>query len=120
MIVKGRLTGLIVAACLQASPIHAGTETQAWVTPQRPLADEASSRSDQGDREANAQVARMWFKAEWQIYASTFVTAPTQTVGKNLALNPALDDQLWAAVKNDSLAAYAKDNPSTVTPNAAP
>jgi len=52
--------------------------------------------------------------------ASTFVTAPTQTVGKNLALNPALDDQLWAAVKNDSLAAYAKDNPSTVTPNAAP
>ncbi len=40
MIVKGRLAGLIVAACLQASPIHAGTETQAWVTPQRPLADE--------------------------------------------------------------------------------
>jgi len=54
--------------------------------------------------------------------AATFVTAPTQTVGKekNLVLIPALDNQLWAAVKHDSLAAYAAENPSTVTPNAAP
>ena len=80
MIVKGRLAGMIVAACLQASPICAGTETQAWVTPARPLVDEASSSVDQGDREATAQVARMWFEAEWQIYASTFVTADGRIV----------------------------------------
>ena len=43
--------------------------------------------------------------------AATFVTAPTQTVGKNQVLIPALDDQLWAAVKNGSLAAYAKAQP---------
>ena len=80
MIARGRLAGMIVAACLPASPIYAGTETQAWVTPQRPLAVGASSTPDQGDREANAQVARMWFKAEWQIYASTFVTADGRVI----------------------------------------
>jgi LCP family protein required for cell wall assembly len=52
--------------------------------------------------------------------AATYVTAPTQTVGKNQTLTPALDNQLWTAVKKGSLAAYAKDNPSTVTPAAAP
>jgi LCP family protein required for cell wall assembly len=52
--------------------------------------------------------------------AATFVTAPTQTVGKNQVLIPALDAPLWTAVKHDSLAAFAKDNPSTVTPQAAP
>jgi LCP family protein required for cell wall assembly len=52
--------------------------------------------------------------------AATFLTAPTQTVGKSQLLIPALDNPLWAAVKNGSLAAYAKDNPSTVTPADAP
>jgi LCP family protein required for cell wall assembly len=52
--------------------------------------------------------------------AATFLTAPTQTVGLNQVLIPALDKPLWAAVKNGSLAAYAKDNPSTVTPANAP
>jgi LCP family protein required for cell wall assembly len=52
--------------------------------------------------------------------AATFLTAPTQTVGKSQVLIPALDDQLWAAVKSGSLAAYAKNNPSTVTPADAP
>jgi LCP family protein required for cell wall assembly len=52
--------------------------------------------------------------------AATFLTAPTQTVGKNQVFIPALDNQLWAAVKTGSLAAYAKDNPSTVTPADAP
>jgi LCP family protein required for cell wall assembly len=52
--------------------------------------------------------------------AATFVTAPTQTVGKNQVLIPASDNQLWAAVKHDSLATYAEENPSTVTPHAAP
>jgi len=52
--------------------------------------------------------------------AATFVIAPTLTVGKNQMLTPALDNQLWAAVKHDSIAAYAAANPSAVTPNAAP
>jgi LCP family protein required for cell wall assembly len=52
--------------------------------------------------------------------ASTFVTMPTQTAGANRTLNPALDDQLWTAVKHDSIAAFAKQYPSTVTPQAAP
>jgi LCP family protein required for cell wall assembly len=48
--------------------------------------------------------------------AATFLTAPIQTMGINQVLVPALDNPLWAAVKNGSLAAYAKANPSTVTP----
>ena len=52
--------------------------------------------------------------------AATFLTAPTQTMGNNQVLVPALDNPLWAAVKNGSLAAYAKANPSNVTPADAP
>jgi hypothetical protein len=52
--------------------------------------------------------------------AATFLTAPTQTMGNNQVLVPALDNPLWAAVKSGSLAAYAKGNPSTVTPADAP
>ena len=50
----------------------------------------------------------------------TFVTAPTETVGTNLVPNAALDAQLWTAVKHDSIAAFAKKYPSTMTPQAAP
>jgi len=52
--------------------------------------------------------------------AATFVTAPTRTVGGNLVPNTALDDQLWTAVKHDSIAAFAKKYPSTVAPQATP
>jgi LCP family protein required for cell wall assembly len=52
--------------------------------------------------------------------AATFVTVPTETAGTNQTLNPALDNQLWTAVKDDSIAAFATSNPSTVTPQAAP
>jgi LCP family protein required for cell wall assembly len=51
---------------------------------------------------------------------ATFVTAPTQTVGGEEVLNTALDNQLWTAVKQDSIAAFAEQNPSTVTQQAAP
>jgi polyisoprenyl-teichoic acid--peptidoglycan teichoic acid transferase len=50
----------------------------------------------------------------------TFVTAPTQTVDGNLVPNATLDAQLWTAVKDDSIAAFATTNPSTVTAQAAP
>jgi LCP family protein required for cell wall assembly len=52
--------------------------------------------------------------------AASFVTAPTRTVGGNVLPNTALDDQLWTAVKHDSIAAFAKKYPSTVAPQAAP
>jgi len=63
-----------MAACLQTSPLLAGEETQAWAPPARPPVAGASVNADQGARDALAQVARMWFKAEWQNYAATFVT----------------------------------------------
>jgi LCP family protein required for cell wall assembly len=52
--------------------------------------------------------------------AATFVTAPTRTVNGKLVPNTALDDQLWTAVKHDSIAAFAKKYPSTVAPQVTP
>ncbi len=52
--------------------------------------------------------------------AATFVTAPTRTVGGKVVPNVALDDQLWTAVKHDSIAAFAKKYPSTVAPQVTP
>jgi LCP family protein required for cell wall assembly len=52
--------------------------------------------------------------------AATFVIAPTQTVGGTLVPSTALDDQLWSAVKHDSIAAFARKYPSTVAPPAVP
>jgi LCP family protein required for cell wall assembly len=46
----------------------------------------------------------------------TFVTAPTTVVNGQEVLNSAISDQLWSAVENDSIAAFAKQYPSTVTP----
>jgi LCP family protein required for cell wall assembly len=50
----------------------------------------------------------------------TFVTAPTHVVNGKQVLNSAVSSQLWAAVKNDSIAAFATQNPSTVTPTTVP
>jgi LCP family protein required for cell wall assembly len=53
--------------------------------------------------------------------AAVFVTAPTRTVGGGeQVLNTTIDNQLWTAVKLDSIAAFAKRYPWTVTPLAAP
>lgn len=52
--------------------------------------------------------------------AATFVIAPTRTVSKNILPNVALDNQLWTAVKHDSIAAFAKKYPSTVAPKVTP
>jgi LCP family protein required for cell wall assembly len=46
----------------------------------------------------------------------TFVTAPTTVVNGQEVLNSAISDQLWSAVENDSIAAFAKQYPSTATP----
>jgi LCP family protein required for cell wall assembly len=52
--------------------------------------------------------------------AAVYITADAQTVDGRYVLNTAIDDQLWTAVKQNSLAAFAKKYPSTVTPAAAP
>jgi len=50
--------------------------------------------------------------------SGTFVTAPTYTAAGNTYLNSSLADKLWPAIRQDSIAAFAKKHPSTVTPNA--
>jgi LCP family protein required for cell wall assembly len=48
--------------------------------------------------------------------AATFVTAATHTVHGQLVLNPAIDNQLWTAIKQDDIKGFAAKYPSTVTP----
>jgi polyisoprenyl-teichoic acid--peptidoglycan teichoic acid transferase len=48
--------------------------------------------------------------------AATFVTAATHTVHGQLVLNPAIDNQLWTAIKQDNIKGFAAKYPSTVTP----
>jgi len=50
--------------------------------------------------------------------AGTFVTAPTHTVSGAVHLNSPVSDELWAAIRHDSIAAFAKKYPATVTPPA--
>jgi LCP family protein required for cell wall assembly len=52
--------------------------------------------------------------------AGIFVVAPTHTVNGHLGLNTAIADQLWTAVKQDSIAAFAEKQPSTVPPASVP
>ena len=48
--------------------------------------------------------------------AATFVTAATRTVHGKLVVNPAIDNQLWTAIKDNNLKGFAVKYPSTVTP----
>jgi len=50
----------------------------------------------------------------------TFVTAPTTVVNGQEVLNSTVSDQLWSAVGSDSIAAFAGQHPSTVTPTTVP
>lgn len=50
----------------------------------------------------------------------TFVTAPTTVVNGKEVLNSAISHQLWSAIDNDSIAVFAKQHPSTVTPTTVP
>jgi LCP family protein required for cell wall assembly len=52
--------------------------------------------------------------------AATFVVTPTQTVNGKLVPNTAVADQLWAAVKKNSIANFAAEFPATVTPVVVP
>ncbi len=50
--------------------------------------------------------------------AGTFVTAPTYSASSGFNLNSSESNELWAAIKHDSIAAFAKKYPATVTPHA--
>jgi LCP family protein required for cell wall assembly len=52
--------------------------------------------------------------------AGTFVVAPTHTANGNLVLNAPVAGQLWTAIKQDSIAAFAKQHPATLTPTVVP
>lgn len=50
--------------------------------------------------------------------ATTFVTAPTETVDGTVVFNPTESSALWSAINNDSVASFALQYPNTVTPAA--
>ncbi len=50
--------------------------------------------------------------------AGTFETAPTHTVSGAVCLNSSLSNKLWAAIRHDSIAAFAAEHPATITPAA--
>ena len=52
--------------------------------------------------------------------AGTFIIAPFRTVGGQVFLDPGISHQLWAAIRQDSLAAFAQKFPWTVTPEVVP
>jgi LCP family protein required for cell wall assembly len=52
--------------------------------------------------------------------SGTFLTAPTYKAGRNIYLDAALSSQLWRGIAHNSVAAYAKKYPFTVTPAAIP
>ncbi len=52
--------------------------------------------------------------------AATFLITPTQTVNGKLVPDTAVADQLWTAIKKNSIAKFATAFPSTVTPEVVP
>ncbi len=50
--------------------------------------------------------------------AGTFVTAPTYSGSSGFDLNSSESNELWTAIRHDSIAAFAKKYPATVTPAA--
>jgi LCP family protein required for cell wall assembly len=52
--------------------------------------------------------------------AGTFLTAPTQTEGKDVSFSSPEASQLWTAVKQGQMAAFAQRYPTAVTPTAVP
>ncbi|MFI5065911.1 MAG: LCP family protein [Streptosporangiales bacterium] len=48
--------------------------------------------------------------------SSTYVTAPVHSVRGNVYLDEAISQQLWAAIRQDAIAAFASKYPYTVTP----
>jgi polyisoprenyl-teichoic acid--peptidoglycan teichoic acid transferase len=52
--------------------------------------------------------------------AGTFLTVPAHTIGPKVFLDAQVSGQIWQAIKKDKVAAFARNNPSTVTPSVVP
>jgi LCP family protein required for cell wall assembly len=52
--------------------------------------------------------------------AATFVTTPTMLADGARVVNPEVSGRLWAAIRDGTLASFAREFPATVTPEAAP
>jgi hypothetical protein len=50
--------------------------------------------------------------------SGTFVTAPTYSASSGFDLNSPESNELWTAIRHDSIAAFAKKYPATLTPAA--
>ncbi len=50
--------------------------------------------------------------------SGTFVTAPTYPGSSGFDLNSSESNELWTAIRHDSIAAFAKKYPATITPSA--
>jgi LCP family protein required for cell wall assembly len=67
----------------------------------------------------NSQVVSLATGMGWlSSRASTYVSAPTETVDNSVVLIPGESRALWSAITSDSIAAFAKRYPGTVTPAA--
>ncbi len=66
----------------------------------------------------NAQLMHLAMEIRSLIGTSTYVTAPVHYARGNVFLDRAISRQLWAAIRQDSIAAFAMKYPFTVTPAA--
>ncbi len=66
----------------------------------------------------NAELLHLAMEIRSLIGTSTYVTAPVHYARGNVFLDRAISRQLWAAIRQDSIAAFAKKYPFTVTPAA--
>ena len=64
----------------------------------------------------NAELYHLALEIRGLTGSSTYVTAPAHSVRGNVYLDRVISQQLWAAMRQDAIAAFAKKYPSTVTP----
>ena len=66
----------------------------------------------------NAQLEHLAMQIRSLIGTSTYVTAPVHVRRGTVYLDQAISRRLWAAIRQDSIAAFARRYPFTVTPAA--
>lgn len=68
----------------------------------------------------NFEIERLAFRGRSVVRAGTFIVTPTEVIDGVVVPVPVESSQLWAAIYHDSLAAFAREYPDTVTPIAVP
>ena len=66
----------------------------------------------------NAEIAHLAREVRHLTGSTDYVTAPVRTRAGRVHLDPVISRQLWAAIRQDSIAAFAARYPFTVTPAA--